>query len=52
MARPSARSWRPWWGALAPGAALAYTFSPVRVVMQGMGTIEPVFEELVVLPRC
>jgi len=47
MARPSARSWRPWLlGALALGAALAYLFSPVRVVITGMGTVEPVFEEL------
>lgn len=47
MARPSARSWLPWLlGALALGAALAYLFSSVRVVITGMGTVEPVFEEL------
>ncbi|MGH7302288.1 MAG: hypothetical protein ACRELZ_03290 [Candidatus Rokuibacteriota bacterium] len=28
------------------GVALTYAFSPVRVVVEGMGTIEPVFEEL------
>jgi len=37
-----------WLGALARGAALAYAFSPVRAEITGMGTIEPVFEELVV----
>jgi hypothetical protein len=52
MARPSggSRSRLAWYlGAIALAAALAYVLYPVRRVVEGMGSIEPVFEDLIVV---
>jgi hypothetical protein len=50
VARSSARSWLPWWlGALVLGAALAYVLYPVRSVVEGVGTVEPMFEDLILI---
>jgi hypothetical protein len=50
MARPSGGSRLAWSiGAIALAAALAYVLYPVRIVVEGMGSVEPVFEDLVVV---
>ena len=52
MARPpgGSRSRLAWYlGAIALAAALAYALYPVRRVVEGMGSIEPVFEDLIVV---
>ena len=49
MARPSARSWFSWLIVAIAVVALAYVLYPVRVVVEGAGTIEPEFEDLVLI---
>jgi hypothetical protein len=50
MPRRSGRSWLAGWlGVLALGVALGYVFFPVRVMIEGTGTIEPLFEDLVLI---
>lgn len=50
MARPSGRSRLPWYlGVIILAAAAAYALYPVGGVVEGMGVLEPVFEDLVLV---
>ena len=49
MARPSSRSWLFWPIVAVALVALVFVLYPVRAVLEGAGTIEPEFEDLVLI---